>query len=123
MDIRATRTCEKCGNVVPLDKIRIVSKGKNQTAVLCADCAAKQSTTTGALRSEESAAYIRERASLADSKKRTVSQAQQRSVDRISLTCTRCNYKFAVDRNKANIQYNVVCPYCGKADRITPPLS
>ena len=99
MDIRRTRTCDRCKTPTPLDKVRLLPKGKEENLVLCEKCCAefKERSSSAALRSK-----------IKPLPAATFSNYQ----------CTRCKYKFRVDKAKAGVTYQMHCPYCGKNDRL-----
>ncbi len=99
MDIRKTRTCERCKGVVPLDQVRLYPKDQTKNLLLCPNCC-----------EELKKASLGE---IAGSKTKTLSPPNFRG-----YFCTRCNYNFRADRSKAGVTYNLHCPYCGKTDRL-----
>lgn len=99
MDIRKTKTCERCKNVVPLEQVRLYPKSEDQNLVLCESCcneAKKQASghVVGSRVPKLAPAEI------------------------VMYKCTRCNYVFKADSSKAGVTYNLNCPYCGKNDRL-----
>ncbi len=116
LDIRKTRTCEKCKNVVTLDKVRLYPKDKDKNWLLCDNCCNelknKMSTFSNAPSSLErkqvtNHVFIDRKEERVDSKK-----------DLAKKFCMRCNYSFRVDPERVGILYNLKCPYCGKDDKV-----
>ena len=99
MDIRKTRTCERCKSVVPLDQVRLYPKDQNRNLLVCGGCCAELKKATAG--------------EIAESKVKTLSPPNF-----LGYFCSRCNYNFRADRSKAGITYNLCCPYCGKNDRL-----
>ncbi len=99
MDIRKTKTCDKCKANVPLEMVRLYPKPMGGNLVLCEACLEKTKRT-------KTHPDIPSRA------------PRLPSSDYFKYDCRRCKYEFKVDENKANITYNLVCPYCGKSDKI-----
>ncbi|PIZ50915.1 hypothetical protein COY27_05530 [Candidatus Woesearchaeota archaeon CG_4_10_14_0_2_um_filter_33_13] len=100
MDIRKTRTCEKCKAVVTLDKVRLVPKDKDTNSLVCEDCC-------NAIKNKTAKTPI------------TNTQPVKNTLGEVKLlSCSRCNYSFRIDTIKAGTLHKVFCPYCGKADRL-----
>ena len=131
MDMRRTRTCERCKTAVPLDQVRIVPKNNDVNLLVCDNCMTeiKRATPDGRIMGAQSRIYAP-----IDSFKPKITNAPKdnpfkpsASSQRISplpapdyaqYTCTKCNYVFKVDRSKAGITYGVKCPYCGRMDKL-----
>ena len=99
MDIRKTRTCERCKNVVLLDQVRLYPKSDNKNFLVCVGCC------------EE---LKKERGGLIKRDLKTKGPAPIL----MKYNCTRCNYNFKADNSRAGLTYNLHCPYCGKMDRL-----
>ncbi len=99
MDIRKTRTCERCKNVVPLDQVRLYPKDENTNLLLCESCCNE--------------VKLKASGNLATSKMRSLAPSEY-----VNFLCTRCNYRFKADRSRADVTYNLHCPYCGKNDKL-----
>ncbi len=99
MDIRKTRTCEQCRNVVSLDKIRLLAKDESTSILVCSNC-------------ED---YFKTRTSPTSLGTRITPLPK---ADYLSYSCDRCHYEFRADRFKADVTYNLKCPYCGKTDKL-----
>ncbi len=99
MDIRKTRTCERCKNVVPLEQVRLYPKDESRNLLVCDNCCGELKKATAG--------------EIAASKLKVPEPASY-----TGYFCTRCNYQFRADRSKAGLTYNLHCPYCGKADRL-----
>ena len=156
MDIRKTRTCEKCKASVPLDKVKLYPRTKDQNWLLCEACCEqtkakvsqqivsnfpKKSTSTitnnvitrmpGDLTKPFQPKESREEKPVLDQRKKiilntgkpaTAPALQTKNVNEFkAMSCTRCKYNFKIDPMRANVLYNVCCPYCGKDDRLDPP--
>src|SRR3989338_9599428 len=100
VDIRKTRTCEKCDSVVVLDKVRLVPKNKETNLLVCDKCC-------------DELKKMAARETKFDSKVEPLLPPQLSK-----YLCRRCDYSFKVDINKAGLTYNLHCPYCGKADQL-----
>jgi ribosomal protein L37AE/L43A len=123
MDIRRTRTCERCKSVVPLERIRLVPKNNDQNILICDNCMTDlKSTPNSKITNSQSRIYM-------DAPKEKISNqsrfgtSSQRIIplpapDYSKYTCTKCSYVFRVDRVKAGITYGVKCPYCGRSDKL-----
>ncbi len=99
MDIRGTRTCEQCSTAIPLANVRLVSKNQDRTSLLCPQCAGK----------------FKERVLLAQGKSKIEALPP---AEYVGYKCTRCNYSFRVDAIKAGLTHRLLCPYCGKSERL-----
>lgn len=130
MDLRRTRTCERCKNVVPLEQVRLVPKNNEVNLLVCDNCMneIKKAAVDGRIASAQSRIYAP-----IDSFKPRVTNVPRESPfkaissqrisplpppDYANYTCTKCNYVFKVDRSKAGITYGVKCPYCGRTDKL-----
>ncbi len=100
MDIRKSRTCEKCKTAVPLDQVRLYPKPSGGNLLLCNTClnATKKNQREPSIPTKT---------------------AKLPAADHVAFQCGRCKYQFRVDENKANVTYNLHCPYCGKSDKLT----
>ena len=101
MDIRKTRTCEKCNAVVLLEKIRLFPKIDGTNQVVCDNCC------------EELKLKNKEVDKSLSSKTETLPTPEYGT-----FFCTRCNYTFRLDKTKVGLTHNIQCPYCGKTDRL-----
>ena len=99
MDIRKTRTCERCKSVVPLDKVRLFAKDSNTSILICASCDEEFKTR-----------------SLPASLGTRITPLPK--ADYLEYNCDRCRYAFRADKFKADVIYNLHCPYCGKTDKL-----
>ena len=104
IDIRRTKTCQKCKNVVSLDKVRLFPKDKDTNILVCDACC------------EELKQRGKDKEPVQNSKANSVP-----TITYTTYTCTRCNYSFRADKNKAGVIHNLMCPYCGKPDRLEKP--
>lgn len=101
MDIRKTRTCERCKGVVLLDQVRLYPKSDNKNFLVCVSCCEElKKASAGQIPSTDFKA------------KNTAPSSF------IKYNCTRCNYNFKADDSRAGLTYNLHCPYCGKIDRL-----
>lgn len=96
MDIRKTRTCERCRATVPLEKVRFHPKDRGGMMVVCEGC------------SEE----------LRKPKLPASKVSKLPAPEYATYTCTQCRYTFRADKSKIGITYNLHCPYCGKTDKL-----
>lgn len=92
--ITKTRTCEKCKGQVVLNKVKLFPKNKTNLLV-CDKCFEelshpKSETKVKPLPPPEYVKYV----------------------------CSRCRYAFKTDAVKAGMTFNLLCPYCGKSDRL-----
>lgn len=100
MDIRKTKTCEKCKKVILIENVRLFPMGEHNL-VVCGDCC------------EELKKNIKDKNPTMSSKVASLPIPEY-----TVFLCTRCNYNFRVDKAKAGLTYNLHCPYCGKPDRL-----
>src|SRR3989338_2348281 len=99
MDIRKTRTCERCKLVVPLDQVRLYPKDETKNLLVCTNCCTElKKASAGEIESLKTKTLL--------------------PTSYTGYFCTRCNYNFRADRSKAGLMYNLHCPYCGKTDRL-----
>ncbi len=97
MDIRKTRTCERCRAVVPLEKVRLVPNPKGeQNLLVCEPCSVE---------------VIKKPVTPSKMKKLP-------SPEETKYFCGRCRYSFRADASKIGVTYNLHCPYCGKTDQL-----
>ncbi|HIG93430.1 TPA: hypothetical protein HA242_02890 [Candidatus Woesearchaeota archaeon] len=101
MDIRKTRTCERCRTVVLLDKVRLFPKEKDMNILVCENCC------------EELKEAAKPKTMITNSRIAPLPKPEYSNYQ-----CLRCNYSFRVDRSKAGISHNLHCPYCGLPDRL-----
>ena len=125
MDIRRTRTCERCKSVVTLDKVRLVPKGNDQNILVCDICMdeMKRSPDSRITNSQSRVYMDQPRSKISNTGQSRFSSSSQRIVplpapEYSKYVCTKCNYVFRVDRVKAGITYGVKCPYCGRNDKL-----
>ena len=99
MDMRRTRSCDRCKAVVPLDQIRLFPWDAQKNILVCENCdrllkeTAQRPVSTNKIGALPNANYKH-------------------------LSCERCKYTFRVDSSKVGVLYKLTCPYCGKADKI-----
>ncbi len=140
VDIRKTRTCEKCSAQIPLDKVKLYPGNNERTLIVCERCLdrlknAAKTTLSNAPKSVPSPVHNTPRAMMGNNpvpavpvKKVPVKNVlQPKKVETTlpesyrSIKCTRCNYTFKVDKDRVNVYFKLVCPYCGKDDKLNPP--
>lgn len=139
VDIRKTRTCEKCNAQVPLDKVKLYPKTNDKTMMVCEACldrlknAAKTTFSNvpkhlqEPLRNTPKAMMGNNPTPAAPVKKVLIKNVlQQKKAEPLaegyrSINCIRCNYTFKIDKDRANVYFKLVCPYCGKDDKLNPP--
>ena len=97
MDIRKTRTCERCKATVPLNKVLLFSKDDDKNMIVCDKCG------------EE----LKRKVPILQSKIGKLPEPKY-----LTYFCARCKYNFRVDDSKIGVTHNLHCPYCGKADRL-----
>ncbi len=97
LDIRKTRTCERCKSVVLLEKVRLLPKNNEQNVLLCEPCCAE---------------VKKNKISLATTKAKAVNSSYA------NYFCNRCRYNFKADQSRAGVTHNLNCPYCGKVDQL-----
>ncbi len=96
MESKHARICNRCKKIVPFDKVRFLPKDSTTNYVFCEDCCT----------------FMKKSAKPKEKSKRQVASPFS------TYFCTRCKYKFKVDKSKAGIFYNLKCPYCGKSERL-----
>ena len=140
VDIRKTRTCEKCNVQIPLDNVKLYPGNNGKTQIVCQTCLerlknnAAKTTLSNVPKRMLSPVHNTPRAlmgnnpvpappvkkvaikNVLESKKAEPLQEGYRSI-----TCVRCNYTFKIDKDRANVYFKLVCPYCGKDDKLNPP--
>ena len=123
MDIRKTRTCEKCKSVITLDKVRIMPKDKENNWLVCDNCCKtlKENIVKAQPQRHVITNQFEEKNILTKNNLKSQSPHQvitNKFEERKMLSCARCNYSFKIDAFKAGTTHRVFCPYCGRADRI-----
>lgn len=139
VDIRKTRTCEKCSAQIPLDKVKLYPGNNERTLIVCEVCLdrlknAAKTTLSNAPKSVLSPVHNTPRAMMGNNplptlpaKKVPVKNVlQPKKTESLpesyrSVKCVRCNYSFKIDKDRANVYFKLVCPYCGKDDKLNPP--
>ena len=121
MEIRRTRTCEKCNTQVPLGSVKFYPRDDTRNWLLCAACAEKMKTT----RMKQNEALVAQPAPKKEAIRNVVPPKVQskKSMASANLSydkkyCNRCHYQFQVDLDSKNRVKKMVCPYCGKDDRL-----
>lgn len=97
MDIRRSRTCERCKNSIPLSQVRLYPKGQESNVLVCEDCCNKL------------------KLNVKEQDKKPIRNSLK---DMVYMNCIRCKYNFKIDKMKAGVIHKIVCPYCGKNDKI-----
>jgi len=128
MDIRRTRTCERCRNVVPLEKVRLVPKNNELNMLVCDACVEEMRTSPLSKITNSQSRYVAEQPKVKVANSSSPTQAKYSwSSQKIAplptpdygrYVCTHCNYVFRLDRVKAGLTYGAKCPYCGRSDKI-----
>ena len=119
IEIRKTRTCEKCSTQVPLDKIRLFPRDSTANWLVCESCCEKlkeKNTTTRVFNTPQVKEPVRNVYNPQQAESRVVKQKTDPSFD--TKHCNRCNYYFKVDNKGAINLKKIVCPYCGRNDRL-----
>ncbi|MBU1112223.1 MAG: hypothetical protein ABIG93_02155 [archaeon] len=99
MEIHRARTCERCKQVIPLNKVRLYPKDKEGNLLVCESCCDELKKAG--------------KGTLVSSKIKPLPPP-----DYVSYFCSRCNYNFKIDLSKTGITTNLNCPYCGRLDRL-----
>ncbi len=120
METKRTRTCEKCSVQVPLEKVRLFPRDKDKNWLVCEICCERlknctPSKITNTLPKKEMVKNVAKPV-FPEVKKKAEPVVIDKSYS--TLFCTRCKYYFKIDENRAGTFFNVVCPYCGKNDRL-----
>ena len=102
MDIRRSKTCEKCKTTISLERVRLIPSGKDTSIVVCDTCLRKSQITAGITPRQQ--------------------PSQSKPIKNIPKTyslkrCRRCKYDFRIDVNNVNIS-KIMCPYCGRSDSL-----
>ena len=119
-----TRTCEKCSVQVPLDKVRLYPRDAEKNWLVCESCCErlKSNSQTKASNLLPKKDLIKNVAKpLLAKPPISITQKkpeQKNNSDYRTLFCTRCKYYFKVDDRKGGVYNKIVCPYCGKEDRL-----
>ncbi len=128
MDIRKSRTCEKCGISSPLDKVKLFPKDKESNWLVCEECCEKlriaaEKLKTGVeghrnipiMKREPIRNVVKPKEEI---KAKSAQEEKKSELDHLVVFCARCKYKFKIDVQKAGVCYRVFCPFCGKDDRL-----
>lgn len=97
LDIRKTRTCERCKTVVLLEKVRLLPKNNEQNMLLCEPCCNEVKKNKAAP---------------------GTTKAKEVKPSYASYFCNRCRYNFKADQSTIGLTHNLSCPYCGKIDQL-----
>jgi len=122
MEIRKTRTCEKCNVQVPLGKVRFYPRDETRNWLLCEACAEKMKVSKIKQTTAFAAPAIPQKIEIV----RNIVQPKAQNKNIIASTdpsydtkyCNRCHYQFQIDLDSKNRVKKMVCPYCGKDDRL-----
>ncbi len=117
MEVRKTRTCEKCSVQIPIDKVRLFPRDGERNWLVCESCCERLKTNT----SSRVMNRLPQKDAIKNVAKPIASPPAQKKTDDPAYKtkfCTRCKYYFKVDDNRAGVFFNIVCPYCGKNDRL-----
>jgi len=118
MEVRRSRTCEKCKNTVPLDRVRLYPRDNERNWLLCDNCCEalrskgdeKVSNKVKPITNELTAKNLKAAKEPLSSKGAPEGKEQ--------MFCARCKYSFYIDPAKAMVARIYNCPYCGKSDKI-----
>jgi DNA-directed RNA polymerase subunit RPC12/RpoP len=118
-DIRRTRTCERRKAAVPLDQVKIYPKKPDVNMILCEACCeiVKNAAKNNSNMPRGFSSKIQIKPSAA-SEPRPKPAAKTEDSDYETYICTRCNYRFRIDKYKIGSQTLLRCPYCGKPDNL-----
>lgn len=96
--------CDRCKGSVPVVDVKYVMSGTKMLA-LCSDCRGQQNVANPKPIVKEQSPIVvpKEQSAVASGKK--------------TYFCERCKYEFRHDPKGVT---NLVCPYCGKVDRVVP---
>lgn len=128
---RNTRTCERCKASVPVEKVKLYPRNNESNWLVCEVCCdalknrVKSSVTNTYQKSvlqSEHKDPIKNILPNKDVKKKTEANSEASNPNLKPSFCTRCNYAFKIDQSRAGVVYNISCPYCGKSDRLNPPV-
>ena len=128
MEIRNSRTCEKCGNSSPLNKVKLFPKDKESNWLVCEECCEKlkiaaEKLKTGIeghrnipmLKREPIRNVVKAKEEI---KAKPIQVEKKEDLDLQVVFCSRCKYKFKINVQRADICFRVFCPFCGKDDRL-----
>ncbi len=128
MEIRNSRTCEKCGVSSPLDKVKLFPKNKESNWLVCEECCEKlriaaEKLKTGIEGHRNIPVFKREPIRNVvkvneETPKAKPKEEKKSELDCQTVFCSRCKYKFKIDVRRADVCYRVFCPFCGKDDRL-----
>src|SRR3989338_6206056 len=122
MEIRKTRTCEKCNTQVPLGKVKFYPRDETRNLLLCETCAEKMKVSKSKQITALAAPAITQTKKIV----RNIVQPKAQSKNIMASAgpsydtkyCNRCHYQFQIDLDSKNRVKKMVCPYCGKDDRL-----
>lgn len=130
VDIRRTRTCEKCNAIISLDEVKLFPKDATSNWLVCPSCCERLKTRSKDKAQSKLASNIHEERRIEEpqfknvvlrTKKEPKPEPIPVSTQR-EMFCRLCNYSFSVDKSKLN-PYDLkrlCCPYCGKTNHLTP---
>lgn len=128
MDLLQTRTCERCKTPTPVGKVKLYPRTSESSWLVCETCceALKNRLKSSVTNTYQKGLSIQNTGSKEPIKNilpsKSVKAAAVSDSNLKSLFCTRCNYTFKIDQDRAGVSYNIACPYCGKSDRLNPPV-
>ena len=97
MDIRRTRTCERCKATVPIDKVMLFAKDESKNILVCENCGEELKKKVPELKTKI---------------------GKLPTPKFVTYFCLRCKYSFRADDSKIGVTYNLHCPYCGRTDKL-----
>ncbi|HLC51950.1 MAG TPA: hypothetical protein VJI98_01760 [Candidatus Nanoarchaeia archaeon] len=130
IDIRKTRTCERCKSQVPLANVRLYPQGENRNLLLCGECCDvlknKNINTSVERKVVRNIYQPREAIKIQSPTKIQPPTAtkilpntdNKHILNRPQVSCVRCNYSFTISEPKSGVTSRLSCPYCGKSDRM-----
>jgi len=128
METQKTRTCEKCSIQVPLDKTRLYPRDENKNWLICESCCEKlkQRDTSHKIINKPTTLPKKDPIKNVSNPQLAESKMIKQKIDPDYETkhCGRCSYYFKIDMNRHDLNRSIpklnkiVCPYCGKDDRL-----
>ena len=114
MDIRRTRTCQKCQVQVSLDKVRLYPLTQEKNLLVCEECCEKLKNFDKSKKIKQKIITNKEPIKNIYQPKSFLNTSSTRSSNE-NKQCVRCKYNF---KPKERGYDQLVCPYCGKSDKI-----
>ena len=129
IDIRKTRTCEKCKTVVPLEKVRLYPRDAERNWLICDNCCVEMKTAAHSKLSNMPKKIVKDPikniakpvGTMPLNKKVEVKVKAAAAADEMveGMFCKRCRYSFKINTDRVGVFSNLCCPYCGKDDQLS----